>query len=251
MTLFVRWGLVALILIGQVWAHAETLILVSGDDYVPYADSKLPGGGMATEIVTKAFARAKMSVQVQWRPWARGYLETKMGRFAATYPYAKSDKREADFLYSEPIIKVTAHAWTKPANAGKYDFSRPASLEGSVLCQPLGYITPPKLAGLIDDGRIKKVSPPEMTTCVRLVIAGAADFLVTPQSNGEGTLQAVGLPRDALTMDEAAPLFETRLYLIASRVSPRSAATLASFNHGLELLHQSGDYDKIVKKYGH
>ncbi|OYU45795.1 MAG: hypothetical protein CFE44_05620, partial [Burkholderiales bacterium PBB4] len=72
---------------------AQPIELVSGNDYAPYAGSKLEDGGLTTALVKRAFKQMGDEVTVAWMPWAQGYAEAKKGKFSATYPYAKTEAR--------------------------------------------------------------------------------------------------------------------------------------------------------------
>ncbi|MBK6638910.1 MAG: transporter substrate-binding domain-containing protein [Rhodocyclaceae bacterium] len=181
--------LIAAAVLCSTCALAEPVSLVSGDDYAPYADRKLPEGGMTTEIVSKAFAAVKQEVKVAWLPWARGFDEAKNGTYAGTFPYLKNAERERDFLYSNLLIKLQDRAFVKAGNAGKFDFSKPESLAGTKICLPLGWATTPKLAEMLKSEKIKKESPKDISTCVKMVANDRADYFVSDEAQGLAALE--------------------------------------------------------------
>jgi len=239
--------LAALLLLSSV-AHAQTVTLVSGDDYAPYADSKLPEGGMTTDIVKKALAAVKIEAKIEWQPWARGFEETKTGGFAGTFPYLKTAEREKDFVYSAVVVSIQDHAFIKAGNKN-LDFANVASLAGSTMCLPLGWAPTPKLAEMVKSGQIKSTTPKDVSTCVKMVEAGRADYFVTDEAQGTAALKSGGVAAGAVVKAAGAPLADNSLYLIAGKSSPTSKDLIANFNKGLEAIRKNGTYDKIVKAH--
>jgi polar amino acid transport system substrate-binding protein len=228
-------------------AHAQPVTLVSGDDYKPYADSKLPDGGMTTELVKKALAEVKQDIKVDWLPWKRGLDETKDGKFAGTFPYLRTPEREKDFLYSDPIVKIQDFPFVK-GGAKKFNFSKIETLAGSTICLPLGWAPTPKLVEMIKTKSIKVESPKDLSTCVKMVATNRADYFITDEAQGLATLKVSGLAVDSVVMTDV-PLADTTLYLIAGKDQPGSKALLASFNKGMEAIRKNGIYAKVVKAH--
>lgn len=228
-------------------AQAEPVSLVSGDDYAPYADSKLPEGGMTTELIKKAFAEVKLETKVDWQPWARGLDETKNGKFAGTYPYLKNADREKDFLYSSVVVKLVERAFIKAGNK-KLDFNNLSSLKGSTICLPLGWAPSSKIAEMVKSGDIKKSSPKDVSTCVKMVASDRADYFISDEIQGAAALKTGGVPAGTVVASDVV-LADNSLYLIASKSLPGSKDLLASFDKGLETIRKNGVYAKVVKAH--
>jgi polar amino acid transport system substrate-binding protein len=229
--------------------HAQPIQLVSGDDYKPYADSKLPEGGMTTELTKKAFAEVKKEVQLSWLPWKRGYDEAKLGNFAATFPYLKTPDREQDFYYSDVLVKIQDFPFVKNG-AKNLNFAKPDTLAGTTICLPLGWAPTPKLVNLIKNKSIKVESPKDLSTCVKMVATGRADYFITDEAQGLATVKASDVGVGNISMVNVA-MAETNLYLIASKSASGSKELLTSFNKGLEMLRKNGSYDKVVKAHAY
>jgi polar amino acid transport system substrate-binding protein len=225
-------------------AHAEPFALVTGDDYAPFADQKLPEGGMTTEIVKRALSGSKVDFKIEWRPWARGLEETRIAIFAGTFPYLKTPEREKDFLYSQPIYTIEDRLFSKPG-AG-LDAANLKTLEGKKICLPIGWAPSAKLAPMIKSGAIRQEQPRDISTCVKMVQAGRADFFVTDQFQGNAALQGVGATD--INMGSVA-VGSATLHLIASKNGPQSKALIDAFDKGLAALKKSGEYERIVSKH--
>jgi polar amino acid transport system substrate-binding protein len=69
-------------------AQAATLDIVTGNDFAPYADEKLPNGGFATDLVREVIKKIGTETNIRFLPWKRGYELTTSGETLATFPYA-------------------------------------------------------------------------------------------------------------------------------------------------------------------
>ena len=229
-------------------ALAQSIDLVSGNDYAPYAGSKLKDGGLTTALVKKAFAEVGEDSTVTWMAWPRGYTEVKRGNFSATYPYTKTDARAAEMLFSDPIVSIQERVYVKNGFS-KLDSGGMGGFAGSTMCLAAGGDPHPKLLGLLESGKLKRVAPRAVSICIDLVNSGMADFFVMDERLGKAALKTSGLPESAVVLANMAPLSETALYLVAPKIEESSAELIAKFNQGLQKMRANGSYDAIVKSY--
>jgi len=227
-------------------AVAAPVRLVSGPDYVPFADPNLPSGGLAGALVLAAFASADIAVEpVQYEPWKRGYADVLAGQFDATFPYVRSKQREAEMLFSDPIYDIVTVALF-PADSGR-DYSGPDSLKGLTLCLPIGYAPAPPLVPLIEAGAIRIQQPGNPDLCLKELASGRVDVFV---NNGELIdLRAPALfgPAPPFVRGHI-PVDRQALYLVAPRAAPGAADLVDRFNKGLAAIRADGRYEAIVRR---
>lgn len=72
-------GLLATMLATPSPGHAKLRLVA--DNWPPFTDAKMPGGGLATSIVTTALARAGYASGYEEVPWARALLGVGEGRY--------------------------------------------------------------------------------------------------------------------------------------------------------------------------
>lgn len=235
-----------LFLLSSVSAAAEPLRLVSGPDYVPYADPQLPSGGLTTALVLAALAAEDIPAEApQFEPWKRGYQDVLAGQFDATFPYLRSPQREADMLYSDPIYDILSVALFR-AGSG-HDYAGPASLKGLSLCLPIGYGAAPPIAALIAAGAVHVEQPTTPDLCLMELAEGRVDVFISAADLIEQRVVALfgassPFARARMSVDRQS------LHLIAPRTNPDAADLIRRFNAGLAALHKSGRYDEIVRQ---
>lgn len=238
------WAVLALLLAGP--ALAQTLQLVTGDDYAPYTDPALPEGGMLTEVVRKALRAAGHEVLLDWKPWVRGYDESKRGLYAGTFPYVPTAERQADFLYSDPLYEIRQVVYVRTGTN-----INPAKLEsfaGHVQCLPQGWALPDQLAPLLKEKRLRLLRPLKMADCARMVASGFGDFFVVDSLQGSRILHQASVT-SAKVAPHANALSKWTLHLIVGKQRHDGAAILQKFNSGLKVLKNSGEYAEIVKRH--
>ncbi|OYU43586.1 MAG: hypothetical protein CFE44_17575, partial [Burkholderiales bacterium PBB4] len=150
--------------------------------------------------------------------------------------------------FSAPIVTVQERVYVK-AGVSKFDAGTPEAFAGSTLCLASGAVPHPKLEGLLGSGKLKRVAPMNVSTCIELVESGLADFFVLEERLGKAALKASGLPASAVVLAATAPLSESALYLVAPKGKESSPGVIAKFNEGLQKMRQNGSYDQVLKAH--
>lgn len=246
MSATLRWLVMGILLASMLVQAAEPVRLVSGDGYIPYADSALPEGGIATSIVRHSLQLAGYAPSIDWLPWSRGYVETLAGHYAATFPYVKTPDRQSLYLFSNPIIQIKTYLY---ARAGAPELSlNPPTLRGKILCLPLGFVVSQSVMQMLGPSAAHLVQPADMSACASMVSLGRADFFVT--NNLLGSLLARKLPDGYPAIAASAqPLQTNTLHFIAPRNQPAASTLIKRFNEGLAQLQASKVYDQLIEQY--
>jgi polar amino acid transport system substrate-binding protein len=226
-------------------ADALTVHLVAGPGFAPLSDPNLPGGGMAAEIITAAFARVGDGVTIEFEPWARGYADARDQRYDGTFPYGRTPERMRDFLFSDVVYAQVSHPYVLAA--GTWSTGDLRDLTGKTMCNPEGYLMQAPIRALVDSGAIKVESPPAMVQCFKMLQTGRVDFIDCTEVQAKALAMRVFGRAD---MVRALPvvLGTGGSYLIVSRQRADHDRILADFNRGLALLKLSGVYDQIVQR---
>ena len=224
---------------------AEPVALVTGDDYPPFTGTDLPNRGLATEIVEAAFARMGTDVSVDFKPWKRGFEDTKTGEYLGTFPYGKNDEREEIFVYSQPLYEVGMFFFTRQGEA--IDYNENADLAGRRVCLPIGF-NPVRLQKLVDEGLISLDQPPDLEGCFRMLQAGRTDLVRTNDFIGWSVIDSVFQSRADFKMLEK-PFRQSIEHLIVPKSNPDADATIAAFNQALRDLAEDGTLNEMLTRH--
>ena len=93
-----------LVLASLNFSIAEETIQISTGEWTPYISEQLKHSGVVAHIVSEAFALEGIKVKYHFMPWKRAMMEAKVGTYAASIIWSRSEKRQQDFLYSEPVM---------------------------------------------------------------------------------------------------------------------------------------------------
>jgi polar amino acid transport system substrate-binding protein len=85
--------------------------LVSGD-WKPWVDPNKPAGGVFPRLMAQVGRRMGVTFDSSFKPWRRAEDELRSGTVWAAFPYRVSPEREAEFWFSDPIVKTTMILFT-------------------------------------------------------------------------------------------------------------------------------------------
>lgn len=217
--------------------------LVTGDDYPPFADSRLPGGGLAAILVQRVIRGMGATATLEVQPWRRGYEETLRGRFDATFPYVRTAERERDFLYSEPLIRLRQVVFMSTERP--FAYRSPRDLQGRRVCVALGYAPPAEVQVMIEQRQVERVTPGSASTCPGMIVADRADFFVQDERIGNALVAKVGLSATIRPLSDL-PFGVTEIHLIVPRQRPDAIGLIGRFNDALQRLRASEDYERLL-----
>ena len=244
-----RTGASARMLAGSFWlalisgAQAEPVRLTTGDDFPPYTGAALPEGGLATAIVIAAFAHLNQEVALEYRPWKRGYEETKAGEFLATYPYVQSPDRLEDFLYSDPIFTYERILFErKHPIASQW----PGDLKGERLCIPIGYEIPGPIEDKVIGGNLVHIKPSSMDACFKLLFHNRTDFVLSDRILGLSIARTYFGDGLKQLVEIKPPVTRQSAHLIISRSNPAGLKAITDFNQALASLREAGELDRLI-----
>lgn len=83
----------------------ERAVVLTGEWY-PFTSEELEGAGELSSLVSRALKGAGLLADYQFLPFSSVLERTWEGDAAGTFPWFRTEEREARFLYSEPIIDV-------------------------------------------------------------------------------------------------------------------------------------------------
>jgi polar amino acid transport system substrate-binding protein len=219
--------------------------LVTGNDYAPFTDEKLPHGGMFTEIVKMTFEAMGYETHIDFWNWAYGYKATKEGIFVATFPYLDNQKRRKSFHYSQTLYELLIFPFVKSDSSLHYETLQ--DIKDLTLCSPEGYYTH-DIQQLIDNKSIKLLRPKELETCFNMLKSGKVDVVPVNELTGLSMISKMGLNNEIKMLDENEISIET-LHVIFSKFDYKSRILLHKFNRSISNLKETGILQEKIRKH--
>ena len=85
--------------------NANKSISISTGEWFPYSTNN-QFQGVITEIVNATFLNSHKKIDITFESFETAYSKTLTGDYVAAYPFFKTDKRDKEMLFSEPLFKV-------------------------------------------------------------------------------------------------------------------------------------------------
>lgn len=227
-------------------AGAETLKLSTGE-LPPYATQERADDGIALNIVRQAFARVGYNVTYQYLPWKRSLENARAGLSDGTAHWGKNPDRDKGFLISDNVM---TEQWVfLYRDDRQFDWHTLNDLIGLRIGATKSYTYTPEFWRMQKSGTLTVDLAEDDISNLRKLVAGRVDVVPLDRNVACYLLDA------HFTAEQAAhvrahtklltPNFTT--HLMMSRKLPASAARVAAFNRGLQILRKSGDYDKLLR----
>lgn len=87
--------------------RAEEVLIAVGE-WPPFVGAQLPDNGRHAKLVRERLAAAGFVARFEFLPWSRSFNLTQVGRYAATFPWVRTEERAALFLISDRAVGTDA-----------------------------------------------------------------------------------------------------------------------------------------------
>ncbi len=234
---------------------------VTGSDFAPFAHRALPEGGMITELVRLAIARAAPEREVDVTfvdDWSAHLGLLEQGAYDLGFPWYRPDCSKADrlsasmrqrcagFEFSDPLFEVAIGYYVRAgdplAGATKYD-----RLFGRKLCRPAGYFTFDLDQEDLSEPNVTRIIPPTAADCFTWLMRGEVDVVTLNKSLAEVGISKLGL--DGRVAEIPALASAQTLHVVAPNGDAEGHAYLDLVNTGLADLQASGRWFEVVSRH--
>ncbi|SCX48094.1 polar amino acid transport system substrate-binding protein [Pseudomonas sp. NFACC32-1] len=238
----------ALVLIGLLWvgqdAFGQKLRLV-GDGWPPFTDSTLVNGGLATDIVSTALARAGYASEFEQVPWARAMLGISEGRYDVLVNAWYSEERTHIGRFSAEYLVNRVRFLKRKDAAVQFDTLQ------QLYAYPIAVVRGYAYSKAFDeDSQMQKVPVHNFAMAVRMLAADRVKL----------TLEDEYVARYYLAHESAKvrnaveflpkPLSENSLHILVSLKNPNHEQIVAGFDREISAMKADGSYARLLKQHG-
>jgi polar amino acid transport system substrate-binding protein len=227
------------------FAHAETITLVSEDNWYPYAalkDGKI--SGFAVDVIEAAYAKMNIKVEFISAPYSRCLMLTKTGRALGCFDSLNDVTLAPDFLFHhEPLFKATIGIYASSKN--QLTSVNVPDLDGRIVGVTHEYTYGDAIEN--DKKIVREVAPSDLSNLRKLLKARSefslvytriVDYLqVAYPDEFKGKIRQVGVA------------FEDNLYVSFSKIWPDSKRYANLLDQGLVSIRADGTYKKLEQKW--
>ncbi|MFJ7796328.1 substrate-binding periplasmic protein [Pseudomonas sp. NPDC096950] len=237
------FALIGLLLLTQN-AAAEKLRLVA-DAWPPFTDATLVNGGLATDIVSTALARAGYASDFEQVPWARALLGVGEGRYdVLVNAWYNDDRTKLGQFSSEYLLNRVRFIKRKDA---PIEYNNLQQLHTYPIAVVRGYAYSPEFD---EDAALQKIPVHNFAMAVRMLAADrvkltledefvARYYLARESSKVRNSVEF--LPK---------PLSENSLHILVSLKNPEHEQIVAGFDREIAAMKADGSYERLMKQHG-
>lgn len=227
-------------------AMAEEIRLTNGE-WSPYLGQRLPYNGVASRIVSEAFALEGVQVKWEFLPWARALHLAEQGQRAGTAVWLRSPDRDARFYVSEAVVSSGYSLFHRKGES--LDWTRVGDLKGLRIGGTQGYDYGEDFQRAELSGELKVTRLPSEEQGLRMLLANRLDvFPIDPVVAMDLLHSRLSAAERARLAYDPKPLRSDSLHLLLSRKVPGNDALMVRFNRGLATLRTSGRIAQYLKE---
>jgi hypothetical protein len=239
--------------------YEPPLKFVSSNDWMPFADESLSGGGIFVRMAATAMQRGgndrgyNIAYVDDWMSHIDVLLPT--GAFDVSIAWESPDCSKLDLLgefsvrmctefdFSLPIYE-TAYAFNT-LNDSKYAAAREfADYAGARICRPEAWpISDLEVQGLVEP-LVTYVHPKSPLECAEMLINGEVDLYSIEAETASANFTELNA-NDRVSPNPALATFIT-YHFLTSKSNPRGRVYIAMLNRGITEMRESGEWYDIV-----
>ncbi|UUT20309.1 ABC transporter substrate-binding protein [Pseudomonas sp. T8] len=237
------FALIGLLLLGQS-AYAEKLRLVA-DAWPPFTDATLVNGGLATDIVSTALARAGYASEFEQVPWARALLGVGEGRYdVLVNAWFNEARTQLGQFSSEYLVNRVRFIRRKDTPV---EYTNLKQLHQYPIAVVRGYAYSPDFDS---DPELQKVLVHNFAMAVRMLAADRVKLTLEDEY-----VARYYLARESPRVRNAVEflpnsLSENGLHILVSLKNPEHEQIVAKFDREIEAMKADGSYDRLLRQHG-
>ncbi|KEY85945.1 transporter substrate-binding domain-containing protein [Pseudomonas sp. P1B16] len=236
-------GLLAALLAAP--ALGEDKLRLVADKWPPFTDASMPGGGLATSIVTTALTRAGYASGFEEAPWARALMGVSEGRYDVLINAWYNDSRTRIGHFSNAYLNNKIHLLKRKGEA--FAYQQPSDLYPYSIAVVRDYAYSPEFDS---DTRLHKVAVRNFSSAVRMLAAGRVNLAVEDEYVARYNLQREPQAvRDGVEMVEP-PLGENSLHILVSLKHPQHQQIVERFEQAIAAMKADGSYARLLRQHG-
>ena len=236
-------ALIGVLLLAQP-AFAQRLRLVA-DAWPPFTDATLINGGLATDIVSTALARAGYASDFEQVPWARALMGVGDGRYDVLVNAWYDDARTQLGQFSDEYLLNRVRFIKRRDDP--IEFQNLEQLHDYPIAVVRGYAYSSAFDG---DAQLQKVPVHNFAMAVRMLAARRVRLTLEDEY-----VARYYLARESPRVRNAVafvgePLSQNSLHILVSLKNPEHAQIVAGFDREIARMKADGSYARLMKAHG-
>jgi len=228
-----------------IFLNAQDTIRLASGEWAPYQSEKLKHAGVASRIITEAFALSRIKVEYGYFPWKRSYVLAQRGEWDGTFLWFDKKERREFFYISDPVMDVQYVFFH--LKKVQFDWRNIDDLKGFIIGATLGYDYGKAFQKAEKERSIKVNRSYNDESNFKLLMNGKIQLFPCELDVGYEIIQKSFTKNEAeeLTISPT-PIKAAPHHLLLSKKIKQNKDRMAAFNNGLKKLMESGKVDQYL-----
>ncbi len=226
---------------------ADDKITVTVGEWPPFLSQQLEDGGVIAQLIRDVFAADGIEAKLEFLPWGRGYHETAGGNYNAMGVWMHKEEREADFLFSDPILTerfVFFYRKDRP-----FDWKSLEDLNGYRMGGGIKYSYGPEFDAALAAGKFSMDREANDRTNFEKLLAGRVELYPQEISVGYFAIRENFTPEQrAKITHHPKAILNNQSFVLFPKKLPGSEVLIARFNKRLAEFKDSGKYQLYIDR---
>ena len=223
--------------------HSAEIIIAAEDNWPPFSDEK--GKGLSAAIVSAAYALTGYRIRTTPVPYARALYYTERNKTNACWNVTRQQSTEAKYLFHQiPLFKASSSFYyTKEAKPYKSLLEIPDKAVVGVI---LGY----EYGDLFETEkrRFQLIEVSSHEQLLALLHDDKLDVAIFFDDVLQYYLKR--LKRTDLKIVRGELNYVSEIFVAFNKEDPLNQQRAAALDQGLRLLHETGDYQRLLQQFG-
>lgn len=226
---------------------AMDMIRITSAEWPPYQSEHLKHYGVASHIITQAFALEDIQVTYGFFPEMRSLLVARNGKWDATFLWVKTKEREPYFYFSDVIVENDNVFFHLKSVA--FDWNTMDDLSDILIGATIGFSYGKAFDTAEKSGKIHVERVPSDEMNFAKLLKNRIQIFPQTKDVGYAMLQKNFSPEEAAQITHhPRPIVTEKLLLLFSKKVSANKERLILFNRGLKKLRDSGRYDQYIQE---
>jgi len=230
-------------------SFAEEKVRLTTGEWPPYISKKMKYKGLASRIITEAFAFNGIKVEFKFFPWGRAYdlAKEEHDKWTGSSSWLYTPERAEHFLISDPLIETKQVFFHLKSYS--FDWKNINDLKGIHIGATIGYSYGPVFNNAEKEGKIFVQRVPSDIINYRKLLTNRIVIFPNEVNVGYYTLQNnFKLNEQQLLTYHPEPINVEPIHLLLSKKIERNKSLLKLFHEGLRRLKESRKFDQYLKE---
>jgi polar amino acid transport system substrate-binding protein len=238
---------------------SKAISMVTGNNYAPFTDETLPGGGIFTQLVEKSIYRSdperhyNLTFINDWQAHLDALLPS--GAYDLSFPWSRPNCEEPNTLASSDLNRCENFVFSKPlyeivdgffvmADGGLHDATAYTEFSKKRICRPEGYTMEALNKVGLTSSEVDVIQPTTPEECFTALTQGTVDIVALDADVATALINKSGFENKVVQNPHLTTV--KTLHIIAYKSNEEAIGMIAEIDKGIAQMYETGEWYDLV-----